>query len=143
MRQKEENLGPIPSSEQCRKAYRVPEGYFTQLKKEVEERILQEPIPVPEVKKEVKTSKRLTIVLRPYLYMAATFVIVIGSIRMLNLLQHDLAETQTHVDSISNVLTNKVESTLTESDFAEYYASYVEEHLADENCLETVASERQ
>lgn len=81
--------------------------------------------------------------LRPYLYMAATFVIVIGSIRMLNLLQHDLTETQTHVDSISNVLTNKVEPTLTESDFAEYYASYVEEHLADENWLETVASERQ
>ena len=96
-----------PSGESCRRAYRVPEGYFTDLKAQMEARIANEPQVEVQEQQSVPRISRLSLVLRPYLYMAATFVVVIGSVRMLRLVRNDLAEKETKISVCAEENTTK------------------------------------
>ena len=128
----------IPSGESCHRAYRVPEGYFTDLKAQMEARIANEPQVEVQEQQSVPRISRLSLVLRPYLYMAATFVVVIGSVRMLRLVRNDLAEKETKISVCAEENTTKPSTQTAESDFAELYSVYAADRILDEDWLDEV-----
>ena len=128
----------IPYGESCRRAYRVPEGYFTDLNAQMESRIANEPQVEVQEQQSVPRISRLSLVLRPYLYMAATFVVVIGSVRMLRLVRNDLAEKETKISVCAEENTTKPSTQTAESDFAELYSVYAADRILDEDWLDEV-----
>lgn len=138
MTTKGNKASPIPSGESCRRAYRVPEGYFTDLKAQMEARIANEPQAEVQEQQSVPRISRLSLVLRPYLYMAATFVVVIGSVRMLRLVRNDLAEKETKISVCAEENTPKPSTQTAESDFAELYSVYAADRILDEDWLDEV-----
>ena len=128
----------IPYGESCCRAYRVPEGYFTDLKAQMESRIANEPQVEVQEQQSVPRISRLSLVLRPYLYMAATFVVVIGSVRMLRLVRNDLAEKETKISVCAEENTTKPSTQTAESDFAELYSVYAADRILDEDWLDEV-----
>ena len=104
----------------------------------MEARIANEPQVEVQEQQSVPRISRLSLVLRPYLYMAATFVVVIGSVRMLRLVRNDLAEKETKISVCAEENTPKTSAQTAESDFAELYSVYAADRILDEDWLDEV-----
>ncbi len=68
------------SAEDSRKHFTIPEGYFESLEERIMAHIDAEPLP-QEFVEEPKRNRIIWQHLRPYLYLAASFVLTIGAFR--------------------------------------------------------------